>query len=211
MKFNAKIFELSCFAALLLTVLLSVSSFESKCDSVRQEVLRLHVVANSDSDEDQAVKLLVRDALLEKSKTVFSENATLAEAEKEACGNIGLLFETAKKTLEENGFDGAVSVSVGKSSFPTKSYGSITLPAGEYCAVRVEIGESKGKNWWCVMFPPLCLSAATGEEELSDVLSGGEMELVKSRPKYEIRFWIVEKLEQLKERYNKFRENREKS
>ena len=200
MKFNAKIFELSCFAALFLAVLLSVSSFESKCDGVRQEVLRLHVIANSDSAKDQKVKLLVRDALLKKSKEVFSENATLAEAEGEACKNLPLFFETAKETLRENGFEGNVRVSVGKSSFPTKSYGSVTLPAGEYNALRVEIGESAGKNWWCVMFPPLCLSAAAGEEELSDVLSGGEMELVKSRPKYEVRFWIVEKLEALRER-----------
>lgn len=118
MKFNAKIFELSCFAALFLAVLLSVSSFESKCDSVRQEVLRLHVIANSDSAQDQKVKLIVRDALLEKSKEVFSENATLAEAEGEACKNLPLFFETAKETLQENGFEGNVRVSVGKSSFP---------------------------------------------------------------------------------------------
>ncbi len=203
MKFNAKIFELSCFAALFLAVLLSLSSFEGRCGKVRQEVLRLHVIANSDSAEDQKVKLLVRDALLEKSKDVFSENATLEQAEAEACKNLPLFFETAKKTLRENGFDETVCVSVGKSSFPTKSYGDITLPAGEYNALRVEIGESAGKNWWCVMFPPLCLSAAAGEEELSDVLSGGEMELVKSRPKYEVRFWIVEKIEQLKARFSK--------
>lgn len=203
MKFNAKIFELSCFAALFLAVLLSLSSFEGRCGKVRQEVLRLHVIANSDSAEDQKVKLLVRDALLEKSKDVFSENATLEQAETEACKNLPLFFETAKKTLRENGFDETVCVSVGKSSFPTKSYGDITLPAGEYNALRVEIGESAGKNWWCVMFPPLCLSAAAGEEELSDVLSGGEMELVKSRPKYEVRFWIVEKIEQLKARFSK--------
>ena len=200
MKFNARIFELSCFAALFLAVLLSVSSFEGKCNGVRQQVLRLHVIANSDSSNDQRVKLLVRDALLEKSKEVFSKNATLAEAQSEACKNLPLFFETAKKTLRENGFEGNVRVSVGKSKFPTKSYGSITLPAGEYNAVRVEIGESAGKNWWCVMFPPLCLSAAAGEQGLSDVLSGGEMELVKSRPKYEIRFWIIEKLEALRER-----------
>lgn len=200
MKFNAKIFELSCFAALFLAVLLSLSSFEGKCSGVRQQVLRLHVIANSDSPEDQRVKLLVRDALLEKSESVFSKNATLSEAEDEACKNLPLFFETAQRTLRENGFDGAVRVSVGKSSFPTKSYEGITLPAGEYNALRVEIGEGTGKNWWCVMFPPLCLSAAEGERELSDVLSGGEMELVKSRPRYEIRFWIVEKLEALRER-----------
>ena len=199
MKFNVKIFEFSCFLALLFAVVLSVVSFENKCNGVRNEVLRLHVIANSDSAEDQRVKLLVRDALLEKSEAVFSKNATLAEAQREACENLPLFFETAKKTLSENGFENTVRVSVGKSSFPTKSYGDITLPAGEYNALRVEIGASEGKNWWCVMFPPLCLSAAAGEEELSDVLSGGEMELVKSRPKYEVRFWIVEKIEEVKE------------
>ncbi len=201
MKPNVIILEISCFAALFLAVLLGTSSFENDCRDIRQEVLRLHVIANSDSAEDQALKLAVRDALLKKSDEIFSGGETKESSEKAVCQNLSLMLETAEAVLRENGVDESVCVSVGKSRFPTRSYSSITLPAGEYDALRVVIGEGKGKNWWCVMFPPLCLPAAEEKEPLDDVLNESELELVQSAPKFEIRFWFVEKFEELKARF----------
>ena len=203
MKNNkALILEISCFAAMVLTIIFSGSlfSFEKDCSAVRSKVLRLHVIANSDSAEDQALKLKVRDALLLQGKEVFSSGSTKESAEQAACKNLQSFLQTAEKTIRENGKDYSVCVSVGKSSFPTRTYENITLPAGEYDALRVVIGEGKGKNWWCVMFPPLCLPAAERRQELSDVLSDGGQALVESKPKYEIRFWLIEKIEQLRKK-----------
>ena len=203
MKNNkALILEISCFAAMVLAIVFSgsLSSFETDCKEIRSGLFRLHVIANSDSAEDQALKLKVRDALLEESGEIFQNKKAKEGAEKAACKNLGQFLQTAEKTIHENGKDYSVSVSVGKSRFPTRVYENITLPAGEYDALRVVIGEGKGKNWWCVMFPPLCLPAAEKEEELSDVLSPGGQALVQSKPKYEIRFWLIEKIEELRGR-----------
>lgn len=203
MKNNkALILEISCFAAMVLTIIFSgsLSSFENDCKTVRSNVFRLHVIANSDSSEDQQLKLKVRDALLLQGKEVFSSGSTKESAEQAACKNLQSFLQTAEKKIRENGKNYSVCVSVGKSSFPTRTYENITLPAGEYDALRVVIGEGKGKNWWCVMFPPLCLPAAEKKQELSDVLSDGGQALVKSKPKYEIRFWLIEKIEQLRKK-----------
>lgn len=202
MKINRTVLEISCFLALFLAILTggSVFSLQRDCEGIKKSVLRLHVIANSDSKEDQALKLSVRDAILKESEKLFSNAETKEGAEKTAEKNLSLFLKTAEKVVRENGFDYEVGVSVGKSRFPTKTYSSVTLPAGEYDALRVVLGEGKGKNWWCVMFPPLCLPAAEGEEKLSDVLSKGELDLVKRKPKYEIRFWLIEKFEQFKAR-----------
>lgn len=204
MKINKTVLEISCFLALFLAIITggSFSSLKKDCDGIRSEVFRLHVIANSDSKKDQELKLFVRDAILKESEKIFSKATTKESAEKKAQKNLSLFLKTAEDTIKKNGYDYNVCVSVGKSRFPTKTYSSVTLPAGEYDALRVVIGKGEGKNWWCVMFPPLCLPAAEGEEKLSDVLSKGELELVKSKPKYEIRFWFVEKFEQFKERIN---------
>lgn len=200
MKINAAILEISCFLALILAIITGsgLSSLEKDCGEIKSKVFRLHVVANSDSKEDQELKLLVRDAILKESERIFSKSETKESAEKAVCENLSLFLKTAETTIKQNGCDYGVCVSVGKSRFPTRTYSGFTLPAGEYDALRVVIGNGDGKNWWCVMFPPLCLSAAKGEEKLSDVLSNEELELVQSEPKYEIRFWIVEKFEELR-------------
>jgi len=195
-----RLIEAAAFVAFIIAVILSTADFESDCKSIRQEVLRLHVIANSDSYEDQLLKLKVRDRVLESGKSVFGGSLTKNEAESTIEANLSLLQDAAEEEIRKNGCDYPVRVEIGKSRFPTKSYGNVTLPAGEYDAVRVIIGEGGGKNWWCVMFPPLCLPAAKGDVKLDDVMNSDELELVESNPKYEVRFWIIEKLEQLKEK-----------
>ena len=108
------------------------------------------------------------------------------------------LEQAAQAVIDENGFDYGVKIEVGKSRFPTRVYEDVTLPAGEYTAVRVILGKGEGHNWWCVMFPPMCLSAAEGDASLSDVLSQDALELTRSGKKYEVKFKLIEWYENIK-------------
>ncbi len=192
----ARKLENSLFCGLVISVLLSIISFGASCGEIRQDVLRMHVIANSDSAEDQAVKLKVRDAVLEAGEDLFDGTLTAEGAEQVLDSDIERLQNAAQNVLTENGFDYGVRVEIGKDYFNTRTYdGEVTLPAGEYEAVRVILGEGQGQNWWCVMFPPMCLPAAEADTEISDVLTQNEEDVVKSNPKYEARFKIVELFE----------------
>ncbi len=185
--------ELAVLAAFIITCVISTMSFASACDDIRNSVLRMHVVANSDSEEDQCLKLKVRDAVLEAGKEYFDNSESAAQAEEKLIPVKDELEKVAQKVVEENGYDYDVKVNIGNAYFPTKTYdGEVTLPAGEYEAVNVIIGSGQGHNWWCVMFPPMCLPAAESDTELDEVLSEREYEIVKSNPKFEPRFKIVE-------------------
>ena len=192
----ARKLEISLFCGLVISILLSIISFGASCGEIRQDVLRMHVIANSDSAEDQAVKLKVRDAVLEAGEDLFDGTLTAEGAEQVLDSDIERLQNAAQNVLTENGFDYGVRVEIGKDYFNTRTYdGEVTLPAGEYEAVRVILGEGQGQNWWCVMFPPMCLPAAEADTEISDVLTQNEEDVVKSNPKYEARFKIVELFE----------------
>ena len=159
-------------------------------------LIRIHIRADSNSAADQGVKLKVRDAVLEAGEDLFDGTLTAEGAEQMLDSDIERLQNAAQTVLTENGFDYGVRVEIGKDYFNTRTYdGEVTLPAGEYEAVRVILGEGKGQNWWCVMFPPMCLPAAEADTEISDVLTKNEEDVVKSNPKYEARFKIVELFE----------------
>lgn len=195
-----KALELSVFVALIICIASSIS-FEKDCNDIRQNLLRLHVIASDDTKKEQELKLKVRDAILTAGADIFSQNDDLIKARSKAERNIENLKSIAENTLRENGCTYPVKVEVAECYFPTRQYENITLPAGKYNAVRVIIGEGKGKNWWCVMFPPMCLPAAKeNEAELSDVLGEKSMNIVENRNKYEVRLWIVEKWYELRER-----------
>ena len=190
--------EISVCLGLVFAVLLSIASLNTECSEIRDSVLRLHVLANSDSAEDQELKLKVRDRILSVSEKMFSHAATKEEAVEDAWNHLSLLQEEAQKVIFDDGYAYPVSVSLETSYFTTRSYGNVTLPAGEYQALRVVIGDGGGHNWWCVMFPPLCISAASEEEaQLSDVLSPEQMTLVESDG-YEIKFKCVELYEEFR-------------
>ncbi|MBQ7118170.1 MAG: stage II sporulation protein R [Clostridia bacterium] len=196
-----KAIEISALIALLFTVI-STLSFESSCDGIREKVLRLHVIAASDSASDQSMKYAVRDELLRDGESIFRGSETLFQAEERIGASLDLLRRSAESTLKSLGCDYPVSVVLGRTYFPTRQYESITLPAGYYNAVKVIIGEGKGKNWWCVMFPPMCLPAAVKDSpSLDEILTDTEEEIVKGGKKYEIKFWFVEKYYELKEKF----------
>jgi len=150
-----------------LAVLMALVLILSACAPVP---FRLHVIANSDSDEDQAVKMQVRDAVLEATKSGILECESAHEAQEYIEDNLEIIEKTANETLTENGFDYSAKAQVGTFRFPEKTYQDITYPAGDYQALEVTLGSGEGHNWWCVMFPPLCLTEIeTLDEDMTEV------------------------------------------
>ncbi len=181
--------------------LLSVAVFAYDCSRVREDVLRMHVIANSDSSADQNLKLKVRDAVLECGAELFDGTVTADEAKAKIEPKTAELEAAARTVIENEGYDYPVSVSVENEYFSTRCYGDLTMPAGRYTAVKVVIGEGAGHNWWCVMFPPLCLPAAQERDgDIDAFLDDGELKVVRSSTKYEPRFKIVELIERLREK-----------
>ena len=150
-KFLRQILALFC-AALVCTALWA----EAEQTQLADKVIRLHVIANSDSQADQALKLQVRDQVLAQADTLLSGRESAQQAAEILRDNLTPLAETAAQTVSQAGFSYQVQVSLEDTWFPTRQYGDLSLPAGQYQALRVVIGQGEGKNWWCVVFPPLC-------------------------------------------------------
>lgn len=174
-----------------------IAPFIETSENISDQVFRLHILANSDSAEDQQLKLKVRDEILKKGEKVFASSNSLEETIELCKNNIALFQQTAEQCLKNNGSDYDVKVYVDKEYFNTREYDEITLPSGIYNALKIEIGQGKGHNWWCVMFPAICLSSVT-DDELNKYLSEDEQKLVNSDSKYEVRFKIVEIYEKVK-------------
>lgn len=174
-----------------------IAPFIETSENISDQVFRLHILANSDSADDQQLKLKVRDEILKKGETVFASSNSLEETIELCKNNIALFQQTAEQCLKDNGSDYEVKVYVDKEYFNTREYDEITLPSGIYNALKIEIGQGKGHNWWCVMFPAICLSSVT-DDELNKYLSEDEQKLVNSDSKYEVRFKIVEIYEKVK-------------
>ena len=188
---------------LLLAMLLTpLADFGQRCAQVRGEVLRLHILANSDSPEDQALKLLVRDAVLLETGDLFASAENLEEARVRAAESLPAIEETARQTLLREGCDLPVRAEVTRMYFNTREYGEdTTLPAGDYDALRLTIGEAEGRNWWCVMFPPLCVPAAAEvPEEGPAEAAKADIRLLNQEPHYKLAFASVEWLEDLLDR-----------
>ncbi len=188
--------------ALALYLAFSCSYFVGGAKSVREDVVRLHILANSDSSADQAVKLKVRDALLNKNNSLLNGDITTENAKEYFNNNKAELLKTANAVLRENGFIYNVDLTLEEEYFETRTYGDLVFPAGEYTALKVILGEGKGHNWWCVMFPPLCVPAADGveadKEKTADYLSESGDKIVKGGNKYIIKFKLLEWYEKLK-------------
>ena len=174
-----------------------IAPFIETSENISEQVFRLHILANSDSTEDQQLKLKVRDEILKKGETVFASSGSLEETIELCKNNIELFQQTAEQCLKKNGSNYDVKVYVDREYFNTRKYDKITLPSGIYNALKIEIGQGKGHNWWCVMFPAICLSSVT-DDELNRYLSDDEQKLVNSDSKYEVRFKIVEIYEKIK-------------
>lgn len=185
------------FCVIALTVILTLLPIHGEA-AVYDSVVRLHVLANSDNEQDQELKLKVRDAVLEGTSELFSSCKTKEEAERKITDNIDLIKDIAQEVIRKNGYDYSVQVLVGQEDYPTRTYGSFCFPSGEYTSLQIMIGDAEGQNWWCVLFPPLCLNAASDSDVSVEVgLTGGQYNIITQtdRPKYKARFKILETIE----------------
>lgn len=165
-------------------------------EAIYNSVIRLHVIAASDSDSDQALKLKVRDAVLSGLSTLSEGCSSKSEAEEKLASQLDEIRAVALETLAAEGCDCHVSVSLGKEKYPQKSYDGVCFPAGEYTSLRIVIGEGEGKNWWCVLFPQLCLAGAKNAEAafVEVGLTPEQYRVITETdvPKYKLRFKIID-------------------
>lgn len=198
------------FCALLIGLLCSIMAMVYS-DSVQADLadnlVRLHIIANSDSDADQAVKLAVRDRIIEEEKQNFA-----AASEKEDCrekikNNLSHFEEIANEVLKEKGFSYKAHAEYGVFDFPMKRYEGMVLPAGGYEGMRLVLGSGSGQNWWCVMFPPLCFTEgstggldAEGEQQLKDSLEGESYDVITGQ-EIVVKFKVVEVVQELKQKF----------
>lgn len=204
-----RIFVVFIFMIFLIFIFVSASSYASSVSSdLSSNLLRLHIVANSDSNEDQHLKLKIRDALINYLNSIVSPSNTKKEVIEILNSHIDEMKNIALNVIHESGFDYNVSIILDHIEFPTKKYGNIELPAGLYDAVNVRIGNSAGHNWWCVMFPPLCLvndgtmeMSEDSQNNLRENLNNEDYELItNSNQTYEFKFKVVELINSLKQK-----------
>ncbi len=206
-KIRLSILILSLIAIIsVMTISISgeVKKISTASEDYKDKLIRFHVIANSDSDEDQNLKLKVRDAIIDYLQPKLLKSESIEESESIIKKEYSELEKISKNIILENGYNYDIQVGIDYSEFPTKQYSNVILPAGEYKALRIIIGEGKGKNWWCVMFPPLCfvdeqkgIIDKDTDDKLREVLTEEEYELIsqktsKQMNRVQIKFKIAE-------------------
>ena len=187
----------SACVAFVLSVLFSMLPFEADCREISDEVFRLHILANSDSEEDQTLKLRVRDRVLKRGDELFNSAKTKEEAQKLTASHLQELADIAADEIADSGYDYPVRAELTRMYFNTRRYASYTLPAGTYDALRLVIGKGEGHNWWCVMYPSLCVGVASEQDEKArGALTESQYELVTDE-NTEYRFKLVEIFEKI--------------
>lgn len=196
---NKKIL-LSLTLGLLLTFVLSTfTGFMYDCKEIRQSVFRLHILANSNTIADQSLKLKVRDKILEETGDIFTNVKSSNEAKKIANKNLSKIVNIAQREVYKNGYNYKVNAYVCNMYFDTRDYETFSLPAGMYDALRITIGEANGNNWWCVLYPSICLPSASSKESLDkSSLSKSQKDIIEKPQKFKAEFKIVEIYESIK-------------
>ena len=202
-----KIWEIALLLGVAVCLLSGAKALHTQ-DELADKVVRLHVLANSDSEEDQALKLQVRDAVLDRAEDLLAQTSSRAEAEGKLRGQLLEFERLAEAVVREAGYDYEVTAELTDTEFPTREYEDFTLPAGEYLALRILIGDAAGRNWWCVVFPPLC-TAASADVPASALAAGfteDEVRLITEEDRgYVLKFKAVEFWETLREKWNEGR------
>ncbi len=200
-KSHFRYWELALLLALAVTILWGAASLGQQ-EELGRKVIRLHVIANSDSPEDQALKLRVRDRVLARAQEILEQSADMEQAEQALTAALPELTREARETLAAEGCAQPVQARLEPAEFPTKDYDGFSLPAGKYLALRVIIGQGAGQNWWCVVFPPLCTAAACQWQDAGRVAGLEEDDLslmAEEDAGYELRFRSVELWEMLRQ------------
>lgn len=185
-----KIYMKVLVAVTVIAVLFSMVPFESACSNLENDVLRLHIRANSDSEDDQKLKLYVRDEIIRQISPLYNDVKTKSQAKKITEDNLCYIQKIAQQAVFDKGYAYNVTASVKNEFFDTRYYSDFTMPCGTYDSLLIEIGSGEGKNWWCVMYPSLCVGAAS-KRKMNENLSDDEYSVV-TKGKYEFRFRIVE-------------------
>lgn len=205
MRRKLRRWEMALLAGVAITLLCGMY-LDREQAALADSVIRLHVIANSDSEQDQQLKLQVRDRILEQAAAIYRPEDDVAAARQRLEDNLALLARTGREVVEEQGYDYPVSVRLERTWFPTKTYTDFALPAGNYEALRVIIGEGDGQNWWCVVFPPLCLgsvSETVDEAAAAGSFTQGQVSLITGETEgYVVKFKAMELWEELKNRFN---------
>lgn len=202
-NYYIKCFFIMIFLGTLLFIFNSALYSKWVSAELSEDVLRLHVIANSNSKEDQEIKYIVRDAILNYMNTLLTKDVTKQEAILILNENLSNFKSLAIETLNKNGFSYSVKIEVGNFNFPTKHYGDVSLPAGYYDALKITLGEGNGENWWCVMFPPLCfvsIDNGTVPDESKEILQKNLTEesyhlITDDSQSVKVKFKIVELIE----------------
>lgn len=189
------IFIIFCLLLILYTFTCAFSYVQAVSSNISDSVFRLHVIANSDSNEDQTLKYKVRDNLLNYMNNICSNCSSKEEAINLVIKHQEKFKQIALETIKNEGYSYNVNIEIGNFEFPTKHYGDISLPAGYYDALRVKIGKASGRNWWCVMFPSLCfIDVSSGivpdesKEDLQNTLSNEEYSIISNNSNLGIKF-----------------------
>jgi len=184
---------------ILFTFITAKSYAHSMFENLSENIFRLHIIANSDSSEDQTLKLKIRDNIIEYIKPLTSNLSNKKDVKEIIFDNINEIQKIAEDTVKANGFNYKVKTEIGNFYFPTKYYGNISLPAGYYDAIRIKIGNSEGQNWWCSLFPSLCFTDISSgvidksaDENLQENLKNEEYELITTSNNTKIKFKIIE-------------------
>lgn len=193
--FSSHLFSKAVITVFIFCLLTSCVQFSAQCVEISDKVLRLHILANSDSDADQSIKLKLRDRLLENSEELLGYPASKSDAIYCAEESIDKIEKFCNGELKKMGSNYSAHFEITNMYFNTRTYDSGTMPAGFYDALRITIGKGEGKNWWCVLFPPICLSGAVEEKE---VFSEDDEEILNNGAEYEFRFKVVEVFDYVK-------------
>lgn len=186
-----KLFIKALCSAMVICIIFSTIPFSAECSDISNEVFRLHILANSDSEADQNLKLKVRDKVLEYTKSLYKHADSLDTAEKLTAEKLQSIADVAYAEVRRSGYDYPVRAEIKNMYFNTRYYDRVTMPSGMYDALRITIGKGEGHNWWCVMYPSLCVGASTDYEALREETTDSQYSIMTSQG-YEFRFKLVE-------------------
>lgn len=194
-EFKMKLLLKAVCCGMVISCLLSLTGFSGVCNDLEDKIFRLHILANSDSEADQNLKLKVRDEITRYTEELFADCKSKEESMKIAEENIQSIINHAQNIIHKNGYNYSVGAYVTNMSFDTRVYDEFTLPAGKYDALRIVIGSGEGHNWWCVLYPAVCVPSA--EQKINSVLNDEENNIVTESDKYTVKFKFAEIFENI--------------
>ena len=201
MKYSKrKLLNLSLICALISAMMLSMVGFSYSCNEMYDNIIRIRIIPNSDSKEDQALKIAIRDAVLGKTSELFTDTKSYDDAVAVTKSNTDKMLTAAKNVVRSEGLEYDVTLEIREEFFDTRVYEEFTLPAGYYETAVFTVGEGKGSNWWCVIYPQVCVGSCSAT--LNESLSDDTAEVAYNSEKYVVKFKTIEILEKIKKCFN---------